>query len=443
MSQGRPHPMPIPEPMSAPISAPRTEPTTEPTTESGCPPGIAAQPPLADGDASFAQRVVDWQRRAGRHDLPWQRTRDPYRVWLSEVMLQQTQVATVIAYYDRFLKRFPDVASLAAASLDEVLALWSGLGYYRRARMLHACAQQVVSRFGGCFPGDSVTLATLPGIGRSTAAAIAAFCFGERSAILDGNVKRVLSRAFGVGDDLAGASGMRRMWALAQSLMPVDGVEAYTQGLMDLGARVCTTRGPACDRCPLAGSCQARAEGRPEAYPVKSRRLRRHRRTSDLLWLTHRRRVWLVPRADTGVWAGLWCFPELANTRIDESAEPLERPPTSSAWPTRLASVIDARDAGEHASASMDGEEASLSMGGEEAGSPSWPGRGRWCEPVDHVLTHFDWRLRPLRWTFPDDADSSMLALCVARWPEGRWFTEVQALALGLPAPIRRWLETA
>jgi A/G-specific adenine glycosylase len=367
-------------------------------------------------------------------------------------MLQQTQVATVIAYYDRFLKRFPDVASLAAASLDEVLALWSGLGYYRRARMLHACAQQVVSRFGGCFPGDSVTLATLPGIGRSTAAAIAAFCFGERSAILDGNVKRVLSRAFGVGDDLAGASGMRQMWALAQSLMPVDGVEAYTQGLMDLGARVCTTRSPACDRCPLAGSCQARAEGHPEAYPVKSRRLRRHRRASDLLWLTHRDRVWLVPRPDKGVWAGLWCFPELANTRTDESAEPLERPPTSSAWPTRLASVINARVAGEHASASMGGEhtsplmggeEVSLSTGGEEAGPPSWPGQGQWSEPVDHVLTHFDWRLRPLRWTFPDDADSSQLALCVARWPEGRWFTEVQALALGLPAPIRRWLETA
>src|SRR5450830_404982 len=223
---------------------------------------------------TLAQRVVRWQREHGRHDLPWQNTRDPYRVWLSEIMLQQTQVSTVLDYFDRFLVRFPDVAALAAAEQDEVLGLWSGLGYYSRARNLHACARQVMALHGGAFPRSAELLATLPGIGRSTAAAIASFCFDERVAILDGNVKRVLTRALGFGDDLAVAAHERRLWDLATDLLPeapaVGGdagrspdMPAYTQGLMDLGATVCTTRKPACLLCPLQATCKALAEASP------------------------------------------------------------------------------------------------------------------------------------------------------------------------------------
>jgi A/G-specific adenine glycosylase len=186
----------------------------------------------------IAPALVAWQRVSGRSHLPWQNTRDPYRVWLSEVMLQQTQVGTVLGYYERFMARYPDVAALAAAPFDDVLALWSGLGYYSRARNLHRCAQAVVTVYGGCFPPSASALAELPGIGRSTAAAIAAFCFGERVAILDGNVKRVLSRVLAYGEDLARSSAERELWAQAQTLLPAESADmpAYTQGLMDLGA---------------------------------------------------------------------------------------------------------------------------------------------------------------------------------------------------------------
>ncbi|MDP3223145.1 MAG: A/G-specific adenine glycosylase, partial [Rubrivivax sp.] len=259
--------------------------------------------------ASLATRVVRWQRQHGRHDLPWHGTRDPYRVWLSEVMLQQTQVSTVLDYYARFLQRFPTVADLAAAPLDDVLSLWSGLGYYSRARNLHRCAQAVVAQHGGQFPASSQLLQELPGIGRSTAAAIAAFCFGERVAILDGNVKRVLSRALGFEGDLSLGREQERLWQKAQDLLPRTGVEAYTQGLMDLGATVCT-RKPACERCPLAADCKALASGEPQRFPVKTRRLKRSQRENALLWLEHRKRVWLVRRPETGVWAGLWTLPD-------------------------------------------------------------------------------------------------------------------------------------
>ena len=228
---------------------------------------------------TFARRVIAWQRSHGRNTLPWQNTRDPYRVWLSEIMLQQTQVATVHAYYLRFLGRFADVGALAAAPLDEVLALWSGLGYYSRARNLHRCAQIVVADHGGRFPRDSEALAKLPGIGRSTAAAIAVFCFGERVAILDGNVKRVLTRALGFGADLSLSASERALWAEASALLPARRRRCrYTQGLMDLGATLCSVRAPACPSCPLAVSCRARAQGAPERYPVKTRRLVRARR---------------------------------------------------------------------------------------------------------------------------------------------------------------------
>jgi A/G-specific adenine glycosylase len=340
---------------------------------------------------SLASRVVAWQRRHGRHDLPWQNTRDAYRLWLSEVMLQQTQVATVLDYYPRFLARFPDVRALAAAPLDDVLALWSGLGYYSRARHLHRCAEVVVAEHGGRFPTDAATLATLPGIGRSTAAAIAVFSAGERAAILDGNVKRVLTRALGFGADLALAANERELWVRAEALLPKTGIEAYTQGLMDLGATLCRARTPRCADCPLAGDCVARAEGRPEAYPVKTRRLRRGARRNALLWLTQGERVWLTQRAPRGVWAGLWTLP-----LFDDPA------------------AIEALVA-------------------------DWPGRSEALPAFTHALTHFDWQLEPRRHVLPARA---ALRKVEAALGEGRWFSRDEALALGLPAPIRRLLQS-
>ena len=261
---------------------------------------------------SFAQRLVDWQRQHGRHDLPWQNTRDPYRVWLSEIMLQQTQVSTVRAYFARFTERFPTVSDLAAASEDEVLALWSGLGYYSRARNLHRAAQDVMQRHGGVFPSTAQQLVTLPGIGPSTAAAIASLCFEERVAILDGNVKRVLTRHQGYGEDLAVATHERALWALAAQLLPqrAQDMPVYTQAVMDLGATVCTPRQPRCAVCPVRVDCVAHAEAAPERYPVKTRRLKRS--TQSWWWLVARAadgRIWLTQRGEQGIWAKLHCVP--------------------------------------------------------------------------------------------------------------------------------------
>jgi len=250
--------------------------------------------------ANFAQKLVVWQRRHGRHGLPWQNTRDPYRVWLSEIMLQQTQVAAVVPYFQRFLARFPDVAALAAASEDEVLQLWSGLGYYARGRNLHAAAKLVAARG---FPADAEKIESLPGIGRSTAAAIAVFAFGRRAAILDGNVKRVLARCFGI-------EGEDAQWALAQKLLPTRGIETYTQALMDLGATVCTRANPACARCPVATDCVALREDRIAELPAPRKRKPLPLRRATWLVLQHQGAVLLERRPSPGIWGGLWVFPE-------------------------------------------------------------------------------------------------------------------------------------
>jgi A/G-specific adenine glycosylase len=346
----------------------------------------------------LADRLVAWQRQEGRHHLPWQGVRDPYRVWLSEIMLQQTQVSTVLGYFDRFLTRFPDVAALAAAPLDDVLTLWAGLGYYTRARNLHKCAQAVVSLHGGQFPASAELLETLPGIGRSTAAAIASFCFDERVSILDGNVKRVLTRVMAWDEDLAVSRHEKTLWQAAMVVVPLEArdMPSYTQGLMDLGATVCTQRRPSCLMCPWVDLCHARVLGQPEAYPVKTRKLKRSQRESWCLWIEQGDAVWLVQRPGSGVWASLWTVP-LFDTEDDllAAAKALKLPPPEP--------------------------------------QPS----------VKHVLTHLDWRLHPRR-------ALSAKALATSALPygqgadadiPGRWVPLSELASIGLPAPFRKLLE--
>jgi A/G-specific adenine glycosylase len=350
---------------------------------------------LVRGDVTleFSAQIIAWQHRHGRHTLPWQNTQDPYRVWLSEIMLQQTQVATVRGYFERFLNKFPNVEALATASLDEVLALWSGLGYYSRARNLHRCAQTVAQHHGGQFPRSSAKLVALPGIGRSTAAAIAAFCFAERVAILDGNVKRVLTRVLGFGADLAQAANERALWTQATELLPHAGIERYTQGLMDLGATVCSARTPLCAQCPVQSLCVAAQTHTQTRFPVKTRKLKRSTREHVWLWLSWRDQVWLIQRPPQGIWAGLWSLPEFDS----------------------LAALLTA--------------------------SSPWPGAMQTLPSFTHTLTHLDWTLHPVRWSLPEATSAQQAAQVVNPWADtGRWFTAEEAMAVGLPAPLRKLL---
>ncbi|HZW23068.1 A/G-specific adenine glycosylase [Noviherbaspirillum sp.] len=262
-------------------------------------------------DPDFSKDVIRWQKKHGRHTLPWQNTRDAYRIWLSEIMLQQTQVSAVIPYYLRFLDRFPDVRSLAEAASEEVMSHWSGLGYYSRARNLHRCAQRVVAEHDGVFPSDPELLADLPGIGRSTAAAIAAFAYGTRAAILDGNVKRVFARAFGI-EGFPGAKPVEdKMWLRAVALLPEQDIGSYTQGLMDLGATLCTRSSPSCHECPLAQRCVALSSGRVHLLPERRPKKAVPERTTTMLVITHDEHVLLEQRPDSGIWGGLMSLPEV------------------------------------------------------------------------------------------------------------------------------------
>ena len=266
-------------------------------------------------DPAFSEAVIQWQKLHGRHHLPWQQSRDAYRVWLSEIMLQQTQVAAVIPYYQKFLRSFPDVESLANASGEQVMAHWSGLGYYTRARNLHACAKRVVQEYAGKFPSQPELLAGLPGIGRSTAAAIAAFSYGAQAAILDGNVKRVFARVFGIEGYPGSKAVEQDLWLRAQALMPdqVEAIQSYTQGLMDLGATLCTRSRPRCQDCPLQKNCVALATGRtadlPTRKPKKSIPVRQVRM---LVLIDQDRQIFLEKRPDVGIWGGLYSLPELS-----------------------------------------------------------------------------------------------------------------------------------
>lgn len=266
-------------------------------------------------DPSFSLTVIDWQKRHGRHKLPWQQSRDAYRVWLSEIMLQQTQVTAVIPYYERFLSKFPNVQSLADASSEQVMALWSGLGYYTRARNLHACAKRVVQEYGGVFPPQAELLSELPGIGRSTAAAIAAFSYGTRAAILDGNVKRVFTRVFGIDGYPASKAVETDLWLRAETLMPEADekkIQAYTQGLMDLGATLCTRSKPRCNDCPLQKRCVALASNRIAELPARApKKTVLTKQVNMLVIVDQSKNVLLEKRPAAGIWGGLFSLPEL------------------------------------------------------------------------------------------------------------------------------------
>ena len=257
-------------------------------------------------EPAFAERLLAWFDQHGRRGLPWQQPRTPYRVWLSEIMLQQTQVKAVIPYFERFVARFPDVATLAAAEPDELMRHWAGLGYYARARNLHAAARQIVAEHGGEFPRTLEGLAALRGVGRSTAAAILAQAFDEPAAILDGNVRRVLCRWAGIEGHPGTPAVAARLWALAESLLPAARAADYVQAQMDLGATLCTARKPACERCPVAADCVARRSGRTAELPAKKpRRERPHREAWLILAEDAEGRLLLEQRPGQGIWGGL------------------------------------------------------------------------------------------------------------------------------------------
>jgi A/G-specific adenine glycosylase len=273
--------------------------------------------PIADSPDDFARRLLAWFDTHGRKGLPWQHPRSSYRVWLSEVMLQQTQVKTVIAYFERFVAALPTLRALAGAPLDRVLALWSGLGYYSRARNLHRAAEICVARHGGELPRDFDALAALPGIGRSTAGAILAQAFGQRHPILDGNVRRVLARWHGVAGWPGETAVQRELWALADAHTPSMRVADYTQAIMDLGATLCVRSRPLCAACPVAGGCVARREGSTRELPTpKPSRERPTRETTMLIVRDADGRVLLEQRPPAGIWAGLWSLPETAGASL-------------------------------------------------------------------------------------------------------------------------------
>ena len=345
----------------------------------------------------FAETLVVWQKSHGRNHLPWQNTRDPYRVWLSEIMLQQTQVSTVLDYYAKFLKNFPTVADLAAASQDQVMGLWSGLGYYSRARNLHQCAKDVMTKFGGAFPQTAQDLMSLPGIGRSTAAAVASFCFSERVAIMDGNVKRVLTRLWAYDADLSVSKNEKVLWQMAEAALPTKQIQTamprYSQALMDLGATICLPRKPLCQSCPVRTECKAHELGEPEKFPVKTRKLKR---TSEVLWLllanNQKGQVWLEKRPESGIWASLYSLPVFAS-------------------------------------------EEALSAGVLKSDLPK-NSKSHWeiLPTFKHVLTHKDLHCHVVKTKLTKGPIST---------GSGAWWSEEDWQVLGLPTPIRHLLSNS
>ena len=345
---------------------------------------------------TFAQTVIHWQKQHGRHDLPWQNTRDAYHIWLSEIMLQQTQVATVIPYYRKFLERFPTASDLAQAEADAVMQHWSGLGYYSRARNLHKCAQLIDADYLGIFPKDPVLLETLPGVGRSTAAAIAVFSAGVKAAIMDGNVVRVFSRIFACSESMTDTQGKKKLWAMVEEQLPDTDIEVYTQGLMDLGAIICTRSRPQCGKCPFMGTCQAKLENRIDEFPVRKARKTIPVRHALFLVIQSDGHILLEKRPPNGIWGGLHALPEC----------PIEKPLKSL---QAIRKAIADRHPGQSATVNVTA-----------------------LAPFTHTFTHFRLEIIPC-------------VITGQSWeitPENQqWVSRNKALTLGLPAPVRKIIE--
>ncbi|MDA3922717.1 MAG: A/G-specific adenine glycosylase [Salinisphaera sp.] len=337
----------------------------------------------------IADALLAWFDRHGRRDLPWQHPRTAYRVWIAEIMLQQTQVTTVVDYFNRFMVRFPDVETLAEAVSDDVMRHWAGLGYYARARNLHAAAQRIVEAHAGELPGDVETLISLPGVGRSTAGAIVAQAFGRWAPILDGNAKRVIARLAAVTATPGTAAYEKPLWQLAERYTPQERVTDYTQAIMDLGATVCTRGRPHCERCPLADRCLAKQAAIQNQLPTRRQRKRREQRETTVLLIEDAQgRILLEKRPPAGIWGGLWSLPEVA---ADADVEAL--------CTQRYGIRADA---------------------------------GLLLTPLSHTFTHFELTIHPRRMQHRDtvrimDANH-------------RWFTRDDRP--GIPAPIARLLNT-
>lgn len=341
---------------------------------------------------SFASRLICWQRSHGRHDLPWQGVdADAYRVWLSEIMLQQTQVATVIPYYQRFVASFPDIATLAAASEEQVLTHWSGLGYYARGRNLHRAARIIVEKFNGKFPRKFEDILGLPGIGRSTAAAICALAYHERHAILDGNVRRVLTRYCGIEGWTGNRKVEEKLWQQAEALLPQHGIATYTQALMDMGATVCTRSKPECGKCPVQDSCIALNTDRVNKLPTPRPKKAVPERHAVFLLLMHGNDILLEKRPGSGIWGGLWCPPQFD----DEEA--------AKNWFLRSGMMAS---------------------------------EGVRLEAFTHTFTHFKLHITPLK------IQLSHKFLGVAQ-PGSLWLDVEEALRAAIPTPVRAMLNKA
>ena len=335
----------------------------------------------------FPEKILAWFDRHGRKDLPWQIEPTPYRVWVSEIMLQQTQVATVIPYYRRFMASFPDVQSLAAADIDDVLHHWSGLGYYARARNLHKTARLIATDHGGAFPAGLENVMALPGIGRSTAGAILALSRGERHPILDGNVKRVLARYYAVDGWPGRTAVAKELWSHAERNTPAERVAEYTQAIMDLGATVCTRTSPACSSCPLCDECAAHASGKEAEFPGRKPTKKKPRRSTHMILVRRNGSVYLERRPPTGIWGGLYSFPELAS--FDELGD----------WCHR---VFDSR--------------------------PETVSQG---EVLSHSFTHFDLDIRPVLVTVRERP-----TMAVGE-SDGLWYELAAPPAVGIAAPVQ------
>lgn len=361
----------------------------------------------------FSKKLIAWHQQSGRSGLPWQGNRDPYAVWVSEIMLQQTQVATVLERYPRFMKRFPTVKKLASADVDEVLAEWAGLGYYSRARNLHACAKQVVDEFSGKFPNDPLLLEQLKGIGRSTAGAIAAFAFHERAPILDANVKRILARIFAVEGALQDKAVNERLWKLAEDLLPIkrEDMPVYTQALMDFGATWCTSRKPVClsdeKQCPYLKDCQANLSDQVLLFPEKKLKAKSPEFNCDMLLIRSGNAILLQKRSSKAIWGGLWSLPE-------------------SPWQPRVAAnqALDINATDLLATALPDEKTASLSKAFQKLV------RG---EQIKHVFTHR--RLWMQIWEASLSKQSEFLS------PDLKWVSLTQLGRYGLPQPIKVLLQ--